>query len=100
MTPDQLAKKLETEIDSCDWSMLKAHHERGAVFILEDPISLVDAGVAIATDNVEQIKAWQQTELIRNLRDQEVETFKKEEYRKIAKFLIIQPYVLIKKDVQ
>ncbi len=91
-----LREKLQTEVDQCDWSMLRPHHNRGAVFLLEDPVSLLDAAVAVATDDAEKVKKWQQNNIIRQPNNDETESWEKNDLRKFADFIIIQPYVLIK----
>ncbi|MFZ9001699.1 MAG: DUF2288 family protein [Bacteriovoracaceae bacterium] len=93
--PDELKQKLVTEIETCDWSMLSIHNKRDAIVIVESSIELVDAAVALATDDVSLVKSWQDTAQIRRPRPEEIEAWEKSPNEKLAKFLIIQPFVLI-----
>ncbi|MAZ49568.1 MAG: hypothetical protein CME65_13490 [Halobacteriovoraceae bacterium] len=89
-----LKEKFESEIEKCDWDMLKPHHERGAVFIVGESLELVTVAMALAEDNVSQVKIWLDNKDFYKL--EETSEFEKEPFRKFAHFLIVQPYVLVK----
>ena len=89
-----LREKFVSEVEECDWDMLKPHHERGAVFIVGKNIDLIDVAVALGEDKVDQVKIWLDNGDFFKLED--TENYEKTPYEKFAKFLIVQPYVLVK----
>ena len=93
---EDLAEKLKTEIEECDWSMLAPLHKNELVLFIDQKLELITVGKAIAEDNVALVKIWQDNEEISRPSAKQVEEFEKEPHKKIAKFLIIQPYVLVK----
>ena len=86
-------------MDECSWDLLKAHYDRGAVFLIKENITLVDAAVALAVDDVEQVKKWQNEEVIQPLTEDLKEELKSKPLEKLVKFIIVQPYVLVQKKV-
>lgn len=89
---DSLKEKLKDDIDKASWEMLKIHHERGAVFVVDSKLDLIDVGAAIAVDEVNTVKIWLDNKQFTKL--EEIPTEEDQKERKI-KFLIVQPYVLI-----
>jgi hypothetical protein len=89
---EALKVKLKDDIDKASWDMLKVHHERGAVFIVDSNLELVDVGASIALDEVNIIKIWLDNEQFKKLDKipENVDMFVRD-----INFLIIQPYVLI-----
>ena len=59
-----LKEKLQQDIMSSSWEPLKPHLERGAVFVVDFDLDLAEVGVALAEDNVAQVKAWMDKELL------------------------------------
>jgi hypothetical protein len=92
-----LKEKLAEEIDTCDWSLLDPHFKRGAVFIVDESLNLAEVGVNVANDEVEIIKDYLSNEQLRKPSDEEVKNWEEKPHEKMAQFLIVQPYVLIKK---
>ena len=90
---DSLKEKLKDDIDQASWEMLKVHHERGAVFIVDKALKLIDVGAAIAVDEVNTVKIWLDNGQFKKL--EEIPSGVDEKIRDID-FLIVQPYVLIK----
>lgn len=91
----ELSEKLKTEIDQADWSMLKPHYDKQAVFMIAPEIDLVSAAVAVAEDKSQIVALWlKENQMYRPSIDQ-VKEFEADEYRKRFNFLIIQPYVLV-----
>lgn len=93
---EEIKEKLKTEIEQADWDMLKVHHDNGAVFIVHGELSLVDAAYAVATDKVNFVKIWLDNGELSRPTNSEVDDFKKEPFKKICDFVIVQPYVLVK----
>lgn len=91
---NELKEKLKTEVEETDWAPLIQHHENQAVFIVSK-IDLLDAAVAVAKDKVEFIKLWLDSGELRRPSEEEVLKWNANKNLKMAKFIIIQPYVLI-----
>lgn len=92
-----LADKLNSEIEQCDWAALVDHHSRGAVYFIDPALDLAEVGVALALDDKEKVKAWLTSLSLRNPLPEEIETFEKDPHKKMAEFLIIQPFVIAKR---
>lgn len=56
--PEAIRVRLEETVGEVFFSDIAAHLERDAVFIVATGISLVACGVAVATDDVEQVGTW------------------------------------------
>ena len=92
---ESLADKLKTEVEECDWSMLDKHLEKEAVIIASPEIDLLSVGLALAQDDAESVKAWQGSNALRKPNKDDIDAWKKDPYKKFAKFIIIQPFVII-----
>ena len=96
-----LKSKLESELDFTSWSALQDHHKREALFLVSQSIDLIEVGLAIAKDNVSQVKIWQQNDSLRRPKKNEVSDWEKSDHSNIFQFLVIRPYVIVKiKDSQ
>ena len=91
---DELRQKLMSEIDIAEWETLLPHFAHERLFACRADLSLLDAAIAIAVDDVAGIR-----ELIRSGQlftpgdDLAMAWFAaKETFR----FVIVQPYVLVK----
>jgi hypothetical protein len=89
---EALKTKLKDDIEKASWEMLKDHHERGAVFLVDPALDLTDVGACIALDDVNMIKIW-----LDNGQFTKLESIPEndDQKKRDIKFLIIQPYVLI-----
>ncbi|MCP4915158.1 MAG: DUF2288 domain-containing protein [Oligoflexia bacterium] len=94
----KLYEDLEKQLEQADWGMLKEHHKREALYVVDDDsLDLVKVAVAIAEDDVTFVKDVLGNKKLRKPTDDETEQWDKEPNVKMANFLIVQPYVLIKK---
>ena len=91
----ELEKKFKEEINVADWSKLKPHHKRGALFIVENRISIIQMAIDIALDDTTRVKEVMDLQLLRSPTKKEVESWDADPDKDIAAYLIIQPYVLI-----
>ena len=96
---EELRKKLTDEIETCSWSILKEHHLRKVVFVINEELNLVDVAIALALDEVDKVKTWKDSGDFREPDSYEIENWEKDPDTKIAKFIIVQPFVLIQKMV-
>jgi hypothetical protein len=92
---EELKEKLTSEIEETDWAPLKQHYEHGGVFIVGEGVDLVEAAIAIAQDKVEFIKLWLESGALRKPTEEEVQEWDANKNIKLARFVIVQPYVLI-----
>lgn len=97
MTENQDPYKFLEQVDEASWELLKQHHERGAVFIADESLDLIDVATAVAKDSVDEVQSWLSSKLLRPLKDEEVSVWEKMPKEKVVKFLIVQPYVIVKK---
>ena len=93
---NSLRKKFGDEVMEADWELLKPHHERNALFILDSELNLIDTAINIALDRVELVKGPMDKNQIRRPNEKEVDLWDKCPNRKIGKFLIVSPYVFLK----
>lgn len=94
---EEIEKKLESEIETASWDMLIDHHERGAVFITSPNITLVSIAAAIAVDDVELVSIALKNGDFAKVTDEDQSQYAKNPKEKIFDFIIVQPYVLIKR---
>jgi len=92
---NDLKEKLKTEVETADWDMLRIHHERQAVFLVDQSIELLDVAVAVAQDNSQLVSMWLTDKKLARPEEELVSEFEKDDYKKIFDFVIIQPYVLV-----
>ena len=85
--------------DEAEWSWLKAHQERGALFIVSISLNLNEVVTAIATDQKVQVAQWLQSG---NLARPHAEQLLAWDATPTRRFLtaIVQPYVLIQERFQ
>jgi hypothetical protein len=94
MNKQALREKLGEEIDRVSIKPLLPHFERQALWLLDDQISLVDAGLAVISDDSEQVGAWIKSERLRKPREEEINSWTDDILAQHFEFLIVQPYVL------
>lgn len=92
---DELKTKFKDEVDQASWDMLESHHKRGALFLIKD-LELVDAAVALATDDAASVKAWLESGKLAKVEDEMTAPWAEKAFEKNFDFVIVQPYVLIK----
>ena len=93
---ENLKEKLSSELYVTSWSVLENHYKKDVLFLVKNDIDLVDAGVAIANDDVTQVKIWQESQSLRRPTEKEVSDWSKSKNLNLFEFLVIQPYVIIK----
>lgn len=90
-----LRDKLRSEVGITNINNLDPHHKRGALFEVDKSLDLIDVAHKIAIDDTISISMWLQNNMFKKVADSEIEIYKAQ--NNIYSFLIIQPYVLIKK---
>ncbi|CBW27841.1 conserved hypothetical protein [Halobacteriovorax marinus SJ] len=90
---ENLKEKLTNEIEKATWPLLEEHHKREALLIVDLELDLVDVSVAVANDDVQNVKTWLTSEKLIRPTDEMIQSW--EENPELGfKFLIIQPYVI------
>jgi len=92
--PDALRAQLETSQGPVLYSDLRAHLARDAVFVVALQASLADCALAIATDNVAEVKRLLGDATLRKPTAEELEIWPKDPARS-WQALVVQPFVLI-----
>mgnify|MGYP002633973837 FL=1 len=94
---DELRQKLTSEIQYSDWEDLLPHFAHERLFACREDLALLEAGVAIALDDVEHIKELIRSGQLFTPTDEQAMSWfaSKETFR----FLIVQPYVLVKRQM-
>lgn len=94
-----LKEKLEKELLDTNWKPLAEHFARGAVYLLDKDLDIVEVGIAMAEDDVATIKRWLDDGLLYPPTPEEATAFAKNEDIYFD-MLIIEPYVLIQRKLQ
>ena len=97
---EELRKKLSEELEICSWSILKEHHSRNVVFVINEELDLVEVAISLALDEVDKVKTWKDAGDFREPDSYEIKKWNEDPDKKIATFIIVQPFVLIQKMVQ
>jgi len=90
----ELKDKLHKEILDTTWDPVAKHFARGNVYYLENELDVSDVGVAMATDDVTNIKKWLDHGLLYPPTSEQATIFA-EDKELLFSMLIIEPYVLI-----
>lgn len=85
--------QLTRSLGPVGYSDLRAHLDRDAVFIVAPSLSLVDCGVAVATDDVAKVKAWIDSGELRKPSKGERESFAAS--GATWNSVVVQPFVLV-----
>jgi hypothetical protein len=85
--------KLAAERALTDWRSLGPHHDRKAVFLVDQDLDLIDAAVAVAMDDSGSVAAWLASgRIARPTEDQAAAFAAAPDTPFVA--LIVQPFVL------
>lgn len=83
------------EIQNASWQILEPHHRRGALFSISDNLDLATVAFAISKDKIDLVKIWLDNGDFKKVEDDHVKGFSMESEEEVAKFIIVQPYVII-----
>ncbi|MEO0455824.1 MAG: DUF2288 domain-containing protein [Cyanobacteria bacterium P01_A01_bin.114] len=93
MTQD-LRQELTNMVGPAVWEWIKPHASRDAVVVVDPQLDLVEAGLALATDNVQAVQRWIGEALIAKPTPEQL-TVWGGDHGKRFNSLIVQPYVLV-----
>ena len=85
-------EKIAAEVLPATWSSLVPHARRNALFIVDAATDLVDAGVAVATDDQEKVSQWIRESTLRRPSAAEIASWDAHPVAFLA--VIVQPFVL------
>lgn len=88
-----LREKLAGEIDVTDWAALAPHATSGRLFIVASELALLDAAVAVARDDKEQVEPWIISGQLARPTASQVEQFESRSGLGLA-CVIVSPFVL------
>ncbi len=88
---DELLAKLGVVL----WSDLQAHAKRDALIVVTGALDIVDAGVALAQNDVERVQQWIQSGLLTKPTAAELELWSIDSAARFET-LIIAPFVLMR----
>jgi hypothetical protein len=91
-------QSLELKQEEGEWSWLKSHLERGAIFVVSPKLKLLEAGRAVSTDSAPQVQAWIKEGLITRPTPEQLQKWDSAPHT-VFSFMIVQPYVLIQEIV-
>ncbi|OKH24775.1 hypothetical protein NIES593_06025 [Hydrococcus rivularis NIES-593] len=86
--------QLTEQLAEIEWSDLIPHAQRDAVIVVNEELSIVDVGVAIANDNVALVQQWIAQKLIHKPSFDELSDWNSQPDKKFST-LIVQPFVLV-----
>ncbi|MCC5616038.1 DUF2288 domain-containing protein [Nostoc sp. CHAB 5836] len=89
-----LRAELTEILDEAEWEWLIPHVQRDAVILIPPELSLVDVGVAIASDNIALVEKWVDKQLIAKPTIVQVGEWNGNRTKRFNT-LIVQPYVLV-----
>ena len=49
---------LESTLGHAEWSILRPHSQRGALFVVSPPLSVLEAARAVAQDDTARVSEW------------------------------------------
>lgn len=91
---DADSPRLEDTLGPAEWSILKPHSDRNAVFLVMPPLELLTVGRALEADDTERVSQWlKSSQLLRPSSDQI--TSWNATPSKTFQTLVVAPYVLI-----
>ena len=94
-----IKEKLLSDVMSSSWEPLKPHLERGAIFMVDFDLELVDVGLALVQDEADRVKTWMNKEMLSPPTNQERKDFDLSD-EVMFNILIVEPYVLVQKKVE
>lgn len=88
-TPD-----LESSLGPAEWSILKPHAARGAVFWVSPHLDLLTVARAVADDDTARVSSWLKSAELARPTESQLESWDSTPSRTF-KSIVVQPYVLM-----
>jgi hypothetical protein len=90
-----MRERLAAFLGEVFWSDLAAHAARDALIVVAEGVDLLDVGVAVATDDAEQVGRWIGGGQIKKPTAAQLDRWKAEPAARFES-LIVQPFVLVR----
>ncbi|MDJ0552914.1 MAG: DUF2288 domain-containing protein [Microcoleaceae cyanobacterium MO_207.B10] len=94
---EDIRAQLAENLDVAEWNWLVPHVKRDAVVIIDQELDLLDAGVAIASDQTSSVQNWISRELISKPSAEQLSIWNSDDKKKFNA-LIVQPFVLVQES--
>jgi hypothetical protein len=91
---DSQSPRLDDTLGPAEWSILKPHSNRNAVFLVLPPLDLLSVGQALEKDDTEKVSAWLKSSLLVRPSSDQIATWNATP-SKTFQTLVVAPYVLI-----
>ena len=95
----ELFVKFQQEIQPVSWELLKPHHQRHALFVVEPHLDLIQISTDVSLDNVKAVKNAMELSLLRYPTESEIDQWEQKASSDIGKFLIVSPYVFFQEGL-
>lgn len=94
VTIDELKKKLSDELETAEWEILKPHHQRDAVIIVDPDLDLIDVAARVGSNDLKQVANWMKDGRVSKPSPEQIATWTESPTTPFL-FVIVQPWVLI-----
>ena len=84
----ELRQQLSQDLGEAPWSVLKAHHKRGALVLVAPELDLIEVAEAVVLDQSQQVESWMNQGQISPFPDRVAKE------QPMLRCLIAQPWVL------
>jgi len=89
----ELRTHLQEMVDKAEWNWLEEHAQEGRLLIVAPRLDLVEVGLALAEDNIGNVKRWLDDGWLYRPTDEQI-TYWHENKNLAFVCLIVQPFVL------
>jgi hypothetical protein len=86
---------LESTLGHAEWSILRPHSRRGALFLVSSPLPLLEVARAVAEDDTARVSEWLSTGQLARPTASQVATWDATPSRTFES-IVVAPYVLIR----
>lgn len=93
-----MVESFKRDLAGVTWRELKIHLQRDAIITISTEIDLIEAAVAVAEDDKNQVEAWVDAGQLAKPTEKQLEIWEQEE-DKSFQMLIVQPFILIQEIV-
>ena len=90
---DELRTKLQGETGTADWSLLASHGRSDHLIIVRSDVELLEAAVAVASNNAERVAGWIEEGLLSKPDAALQSEFSKAE-SVFFQFIVVAPFVM------
>ena len=93
-----MVESFKRDLAGVTWRELKIHLQRDAIISISAEIDLIEAAVAVAEDDKDQVEVWIDAGQLAKPTEKQLESWEQEE-DKPFQMLIVQPFILIQEIV-